>query len=145
MFGKEFDGAAVGNGIRLRKIFHGLHQQALAVHVARIGGALTAFASNLGGDRNGENLGHAIQASSADFGKLFSSIPPRCGFFSLYLHSFLLHPLEAAFKFFRAFPYPLVFPYPWVEINLVLLVVFSLKTASEIFSFTLISEYLASR
>jgi hypothetical protein len=77
MLGKEFDGAAVGDGVRLGQILHGLYQQALSIHIAWIGGALTALSSNIRGNRDGKNLGHAIQMSNADLESFLSSIPPR--------------------------------------------------------------------
>ncbi len=53
-------------GIGLSQILHGFYQQALAVHVAGIGSALTTFASNLGRNRDRKNFGHAIGVSGLD-------------------------------------------------------------------------------
>src|ERR1700680_719232 len=66
MLGNEFDGAAVGDGIGLRQVLHCFYQQPLAVHVTRIGRSFTAFAPNLGRNRDSKNLGHAIGVSEVD-------------------------------------------------------------------------------
>jgi hypothetical protein len=63
MLGKQFDGAAIGDRIGLRQVLHGFHQQALAIHVTRVCRAFTAFAPNLGRNRDRKNLGHAIGVS----------------------------------------------------------------------------------
>jgi hypothetical protein len=36
VLGEQFDGGAIGNFIFLKQIFHGLDQQALAFHIARV-------------------------------------------------------------------------------------------------------------
>ncbi len=49
----------VGDGIGLRKVSHCLHQEPLAVNIARIGSPFTRLlAANIGGDRNSKNLSH---------------------------------------------------------------------------------------
>jgi hypothetical protein len=58
VFGEQFDRAAIRDWIGLGKIPHGVYQQALAVHVARVGGAFTARASHNGRNRDRKNLGH---------------------------------------------------------------------------------------
>jgi hypothetical protein len=58
----------------LRQISHGVYQQALAVHVAGVGGAFTACASHNGRNRNRENLGH--ENPNARVLKLFSRESP---------------------------------------------------------------------
>jgi hypothetical protein len=63
MLGEQFDRPPVRDGISLRKVLHGFHQQALAVHVTRVCRALTALAPYLGWDRDRKNLGHAIGVS----------------------------------------------------------------------------------
>jgi hypothetical protein len=63
MLGKQFDGSAVRDGIGLREVFHGFHQQALAVYVSRISRAFSAFAPYFGGNRDRKNLGHAVRVS----------------------------------------------------------------------------------
>lgn len=127
MFGKKFDRVAVSDGIGLGQILHGLDEQALAINVAGIGRALAAFAPNFGRNRDGKNFGHAIRVQY-EFLKLPLQYTARSGFFSPYFE-----PLRTPA------------PQPWGDMNLVLLLVFSLKTESEIFSFTLMSVYLARR
>ena len=58
VFGDEFDRGAVLDRVGLRQILHGLDEQALAVHVTRIGGTLPALIAQLRRDGNRKNLGH---------------------------------------------------------------------------------------
>jgi hypothetical protein len=58
VFGNEFDRGAVLERIGLSQILHGFHEQALAVHVTRIGGAFPALIAQLRRNCNRENLGH---------------------------------------------------------------------------------------
>jgi hypothetical protein len=59
VFGQEFDGRAIGDGIGLRQIIHRLHQHLLAVHVAGIGRALAFFARQIWRNGDGKHFGHA--------------------------------------------------------------------------------------
>jgi hypothetical protein len=58
MLGEQFDGGTVPDRVSLGQIFHGFHQRALAVHVARIGSSFSFLAAYAGKDWNGKNFGH---------------------------------------------------------------------------------------
>jgi len=73
VFGEKFDGRPIGNRIGLRQILHSFDQQALPIHIARIGVTL-ASARNFRRDRNRENFSHSyLQRVLVD---LFCSITP---------------------------------------------------------------------
>jgi hypothetical protein len=58
MLRKQVDGLPVGDWVGLRQVFHGFHEESLAVNVARVRITLAAPTAHFGRNRNGENLGH---------------------------------------------------------------------------------------
>ena len=57
MFGEEFKGGAIGFGIGLDEIAHGLHEQPLAFDVSRVGATFTLQVLRVGTARNYKHLG----------------------------------------------------------------------------------------
>lgn len=58
VFGKQFDGPAVGYRIRLSQVSHRFDQEPLAINIARIGCPFASLASKRRKSRDSENLGH---------------------------------------------------------------------------------------
>ena len=58
VFRDQFDGGAVSYRVRLGQIFHGFDQQTLPIGVPGVGSTLASSTSNVGSNRDRENLGH---------------------------------------------------------------------------------------
>ena len=123
MLGNQLDRGTIGDRVGLSQIFHGFDQQALPIHIPRIGSAFSfGTATQLGGNRNSENLSHEETRK----GNLGQYIAQRT-FFST--HSWALDSIT----------------YPRGETNFVFPEVFSRNTSPPILAFILIAEYLATR
>lgn len=59
VFREQFDGPTIGNWIGLGQVFQRFHEHFLPIHVARIGGTLTLFAGQIGGNRDCKNSCHS--------------------------------------------------------------------------------------
>lgn len=120
--------------VGLHKIPHRLHQQSLAIHVPGIRIALTP-PRDLGRYRDGKDFGHKSFP-------LFPLFRAQARFSLLQKDFFCSIPSSRCFFSFNLSPRGYVRSpgYPFGDKNLVLDVVFNLKTLSEIFSLSRMSE-----
>lgn len=89
MLRKQLDCAPVGDGVRLRKIFHGFYQQTLTIHVTGVSRALTLSTTEIRCDRDRKNFCHEKTHQR----ETLASIASSATFFSrnLYLLRYEVH------------------------------------------------------
>ena len=105
VFGDQLNGGAISYGVGLSQVFHGFDQQTLPIDVPGVGSTFASSASNVGSNRDREDLGHenpnvrAVKISVlCPVEVALHSITPSLRFFSFYLPGTSLDTLKLTLR-----------------------------------------------